>query len=246
MAHTCICLYCKKPFSVAFKSRIRSYCSKKCAVHAPRNKKLKENISYEHLHRRIGKILGRPDRCSKCKKVGKVDLANISNEYREDVTDWEWLCRKCHMESDGRMNNLHRYPKTLTFIRCKQCNKKFMPKQSKIKFCSKPCSTLYVNYNIRDYSKRLNTKRKLQGAINRLPIILDWCYYKDEIYVAQINLEATKKAHKPMMDLSHCMTRAINQIILKTVQWDSTKFRPCHLTKSWEPSISTPKTTTTT
>src|ERR1700688_3241067 len=129
MAHTCTCLHCKKTFPVPFKCRIRRYCSGKCAAHAPRTKKLKENISYEHLHRRMGKLMGRPDRCSKCNKVGRVDLANKSNEYREDVTDWEWLCRKCHMQSDGRMKRLVAYNKKRRFPdkKCKVCGKKFWP-----------------------------------------------------------------------------------------------------------------------
>ena len=31
------------------------------------------------------------------------DLANISQEYRRDVDDFEWLCRSCHMKKDGRI-----------------------------------------------------------------------------------------------------------------------------------------------
>ncbi len=58
----------------------------------------------------------------------------------------------------------------------------------------------------------------------RLPIVMDWCQYKGETYVAQINIPATRKANRPMMDLSYCMTKAMNQVILKTVAWDKNKF----------------------
>ncbi len=63
----------------------------------------------------------------------------------------------------------------------------------------------------------------------KLPIVLDWVKYKGETCVAQINYEATEKAGKPMMDISYCMTRAINNTILETVQWDKSKFKPSHL-----------------
>lgn len=46
--------------------------------------------------------------CMNCKKIPPLDLANISQEYKRDISDWEWLCRKCHMTKDGRMNNLNK------------------------------------------------------------------------------------------------------------------------------------------
>ena len=39
----------------------------------------------------------------KCKKYPPYDLANISQQYKHDVEDWEYLCRKCHMLKDGRL-----------------------------------------------------------------------------------------------------------------------------------------------
>ncbi len=41
--------------------------------------------------------------CEKCKERPPYDLANKSGNYKRDLDDWEWLCRKCHMESDGRL-----------------------------------------------------------------------------------------------------------------------------------------------
>lgn len=43
-----------------------------------------------------------------CELCGAVsyDLANVSGEYKRDVNDFQWLCRRCHMQSDGRMKNL--------------------------------------------------------------------------------------------------------------------------------------------
>lgn len=85
-------------------------------------------------------------------------------------------------------------------------------------------------------TKRKNSdtsEARFENMLLRLPIACDWVSFKDEVVVAQINYEATKKAGKPMMDLSYCMTKALNQVILKTVQWDKKKFKPCDQTKTW-------------
>jgi len=62
-----------------------------------------------------------------------------------------------------------------------------------------------------------------------LPIVLDWVNYKGVDCVAQFNWEASRKANKPMMDISYCMTKALNQVILETVQFDKGKFKSSHL-----------------
>jgi hypothetical protein len=43
-----------------------------------------------------------------CEMCGKssYDLCNISGEYKRDLNDFRWLCRKCHMISDGRLDSL--------------------------------------------------------------------------------------------------------------------------------------------
>ncbi len=68
----------------------------------------------------------------------------------------------------------------------------------------------------------------------RLPFAIDWVSYKGEICVAHINFEATEKAKRPMLDISYCMTQALNNNILKTVQWDRNKFKPCHLSDTFK------------
>jgi hypothetical protein len=65
-----------------------------------------------------------------------------------------------------------------------------------------------------------------------LPFAIDWVNFKGEDVVAQINWESTKKAHKPMLDISYCMTKALNQYILFTTQWDKNKFKPSRLGNS--------------
>jgi len=49
----------------------------------------------------------KPNFCECCKVKKPKDLANISQKYYRDVNDYEWLCRKCHMVKDGRLERLH-------------------------------------------------------------------------------------------------------------------------------------------
>lgn len=74
---------------------------------------------------------------------------------------------------------------------------------------------------------------KMKRIISKVPIVLDWCEFKGEVVVAQLNYERTEKAKKPMFDISYCMTKALNQVVLETVQYDKKKFKPCHLTAHW-------------
>lgn len=37
------------------------------------------------------------------------DLANVTGIYNRDFINWKYICRRCHMLSDGRMNNLKQY-----------------------------------------------------------------------------------------------------------------------------------------
>ena len=63
-------------------------------------------VGYNSLHRWAKRRIQKPEFCAMCNKTHPVDLANISGEYRRDITDWWWLCRLCHMVSDGRLENL--------------------------------------------------------------------------------------------------------------------------------------------
>lgn len=64
------------------------------------------NVGYGSLHSWVKRHKPKPDLCEICQTEKPRDLANISQEYHRDVNDFEWLCRRCHMVKDGRMNNL--------------------------------------------------------------------------------------------------------------------------------------------
>ncbi|TES88940.1 MAG: hypothetical protein E3J94_07200 [Desulfobacteraceae bacterium] len=62
-----------------------------------------DDVGYEALHDWVARRKPKTEFCEHCGKAPPYDLANISQEYKRDVNDFEWICRKCHMISDGRM-----------------------------------------------------------------------------------------------------------------------------------------------
>lgn len=62
--------------------------------------------SYSAIHFWINNHKPKPALCERCQKELPHDCANISGEYRRDVNDYEWLCRRCHMKEDGRLQKL--------------------------------------------------------------------------------------------------------------------------------------------
>jgi len=64
-----------------------------------------DNVGYFGIHVWARKHIPKPKTCLRCDRKPN-DLANISQKYKRDASDWEWLCRSCHMKSDGRFKNL--------------------------------------------------------------------------------------------------------------------------------------------
>lgn len=63
------------------------------------------------------------------------------------------------------------------------------------------------------------------------PVSANWIEYKGKTYFAMLNYERSVSAHRPMIDLCHCVTRALNGIVIKTVAYDKGKFKPSKLDK---------------
>lgn len=79
---------------------------------ASRNRMLKENnpvwkgdnVTFKSLHQWVRDNKPWTGICNNCnKKSKKLDAANISGKYLRDINDYKWLCRKCHMKEDGRI-----------------------------------------------------------------------------------------------------------------------------------------------
>lgn len=116
--------------------------------------------TYGALHRRMRRIIPKPEFCSSCGKNKTFDLANISQKYLDDIKDWEYLCRSCHMTKDNRLVNLKKHKPTgeknhfwkggkKVFLRC-LCGKDFFRYKcrmglSKSNFCSNSCKNKYRN-----------------------------------------------------------------------------------------------------
>ena len=59
-----------------------------------------ENVGYVALHSWIRKIKPKSNLCEICLNDKKLELSNISGEYKRDIEDWWWVCRNCHRAYD--------------------------------------------------------------------------------------------------------------------------------------------------
>ena len=60
-------------------------------------------VKYDALHEWIRHRYVKPDLCECCYLAPPRDLANKSGNYLRELSDWQYLCRRCHMLSDGRI-----------------------------------------------------------------------------------------------------------------------------------------------
>jgi hypothetical protein len=56
------------------------------------------------LHSWINKNYKKPLFCEKCHIKKRIDLANVTEIYDRNLVNWKWLCRKCHIKFDRRLN----------------------------------------------------------------------------------------------------------------------------------------------
>lgn len=135
-----ICKECGNSF-VDKKHLDRQYCSKSCSKKGKINKMWRgEKVQYHALHAWVKRNNPEPANCECCGKEAKLDAANISNEYKREITDWEWLCRSCHMKKDGRMNNITKnHKQTIPDKICPICDKVFHSSTRRVKYCSRTC-----------------------------------------------------------------------------------------------------------
>lgn len=71
-----------------------------------------DEVSSNSLHQWLKSNHPKPVLCEECKKVPPKDLANVSptynpETYTRDISNWQWLCRRCHMIKDGRISLIH-------------------------------------------------------------------------------------------------------------------------------------------
>lgn len=63
-------------------------------------------VSYKALHIWVRRHKPKTEICEECNKEKPYDVANISGEYKRDINDYKWTCRRCHVKGDGRLLNL--------------------------------------------------------------------------------------------------------------------------------------------
>lgn len=70
-----------------------------------------DNAKVQSIHAWLRKHVPKPMLCEECNESPPYDLANISSTYNletynRDPKNWKWLCRICHMKSDGRYEKI--------------------------------------------------------------------------------------------------------------------------------------------
>jgi len=86
-------------------------CSRSCYYIHQRKTIKKEELSHAWRGDKVGKggihnwvqrHRGKPRVCEKCRttEAKQYDWANISQEYKRDLSDWIRLCRSCHAKYD--------------------------------------------------------------------------------------------------------------------------------------------------
>lgn len=106
------CEVCKTEFECVGQYP-RKTCSNTCMNKAKSLAKRGENnpnwagdgVGYKGVHLWVKKRYPAPQRCEGCGKKQRLDLAN-KGVYSRDRSQWEWLCRRCHMVKDGRLEKL--------------------------------------------------------------------------------------------------------------------------------------------
>jgi len=100
LTHKKLCPICQTNRICKESNSCRS-CSKKNENHAMWRG---DDVSYSALHTWIRKNKPKPELCENCGINPPKDLHSIGHTYLRDVTQWKWLCRKCHYGGSNSPN----------------------------------------------------------------------------------------------------------------------------------------------
>lgn len=96
------CLRKRKPHSKEWNANIASGLKGKFTGEARYWCWKGDAVEYTQLHQWVAALMPKPKKCAHCgTEEGWIDLAN-KGVYNRDLSNWNWLCRKCHLKSDGR------------------------------------------------------------------------------------------------------------------------------------------------
>ena len=67
------------------------------------------SVTTKHSIMRKRMDVNKPLKCPICKEIKKLELSNKDHEYKEDLSDWHYLCHQCHRHYDMDNNNFKFY-----------------------------------------------------------------------------------------------------------------------------------------
>ena len=111
-----------------------------------------DEVQYSALHIWVRTHLPKTDYCQVCGIKPPLDLANISSSFNEvtytrDFKNWQWLCRRCHMIQDGRIDKMYRGGRPRLYNSCTACERKHEAKGYCTKHYQQFRTKGYVNDN---------------------------------------------------------------------------------------------------
>lgn len=71
-----------------------------------KNPQWKNKPSISAIHEYIRRRKPKPKVCEHCKSKPPKDLSNKNHRYTRKLSNYEWLCRKCHREYEKKNNLL--------------------------------------------------------------------------------------------------------------------------------------------
>ena len=104
----------KKKIGAANKRRVVSEETRKKMSESQKGKKLFSDngawkgdvVTKGALHDWIHYNMPKPKLCLDCGESKRLDVHNISGEYTRNIDDWVYICRRCHMIRDGRLDKM--------------------------------------------------------------------------------------------------------------------------------------------
>lgn len=94
------CIDCSKPISNSHHAKRCHQCANAARSEDKHPLWKGDKVSYQALHKWIRRHLPKPSLCQRCQKTPPRDVSN-NGVYSRDLTQWEWLCPKCHKTKDG-------------------------------------------------------------------------------------------------------------------------------------------------
>lgn len=78
--------------------------------HRPHNYNKRGEIQYATLHQWVKYHKPKSLFCEICGLISnKLDASSINHTYKRDISQWRWLCRKCHFKEDKKLKKLKEY-----------------------------------------------------------------------------------------------------------------------------------------